>query len=321
MCPHIYKQLIYGNVDLSYQNNLPEKRNLKEVKLQGGNELYILENVAVSEAHDFFNGLNLENITAFEFARARIESDLSCKYGTFVAESYVHLLNGDMLVVAKKHSPFLKQTNAMPFCHKKGEELLIYAEHAFELITLAEKNVEKAIERGVLYVPRNNIKNVILPNDFGNYAVTRFLFGEFAKKTGLLLQSHGFTSVIHRTPSLDYIQQQSMPFCRPLWIHPVCKKSDMCAYPDIVSKTTMIGYKANKGKERRLRTSAVTNKDLLPDLEIPPDIYLDNSPKSHIDLDDSPKPPIVVEEYNPKYPRKKNKRRHQFDKGKYINWI
>lgn len=277
---------------MTEQNNLPA-----QIKLPGGRFLSVRNHKqGMQDADGFFKKNNLEYITSAELAKVRIQTgkkSVASSYGTFTGECYVSLLNGDLMIVSKKFNPILK--NIEDACsHNNGmSEYYIRSDYGFSLRNHSEKNPEKAIKSGVLYVPKQDIPRYIPTKHFKINIITRFLYEDLAEEYGRFLADCGIPSINHNVANFDYIisrdpktklRTHKSPFCRQLWTHDLSRKSDLVAFPDITEGTIMMGvYHCSSITQSPKEIEDVTSSTLeVPDSEE----YLGDEPKIRDDWKD-----------------------------------
>ncbi len=153
---------------------------------------------------------------------------------TWLAESYVYLPNGDVMIVSREHNPILNNVKKAKISDEKNvefyrdnkifssaqadeeerpigggaviisawknREFYIDDKTAAELRERAETDLEKAIKNGVLLLS-NSSRNKSFPTTaFGEEPETCFLFRKFAKEYGAFLKERGVTDYsIHGT--------------------------------------------------------------------------------------------------------------------------
>jgi len=164
-------------------------------------------------------------ITAEQLAAARIrlgkDHPISMS-GILVAENCNYLPNGDLLIASSDYNPILKHPKKVtPASHPKHRVFSLDTKILKELRERAEKNPEKAIKSGVLFVPKKAIKYEVPVFDLENYAITQFLFRKQAHPYWQFLSSNGTPSMplwLDYTAAV-YAKKQKKPFARPLCVH------------------------------------------------------------------------------------------------------
>ena len=160
-----------------------------------------------------------EITTTEELAMERIkkgEKDDISQCGSYVAEAFIYLKNGDILITDRKHNPILKNPAKATQAHEKGEEFSVSIEN---LKRIAQRDVKKAIISGVLLLKRDEIKNIPVDELHIN-KLSMFLLRDTARDYGKFLKDSKYkiNEVPIYTVDKNYTQKQDKPFARLLWL-------------------------------------------------------------------------------------------------------
>ena len=194
-------------------------------------EIFNTENDSIDNGIEELSRNGLQIINSEELAGARLSSDESDdinRESVFVAEGYIYMPNGDVLIASREHNPILKDIRKATEDENRG---LYFLDDRVveELRERAEKDPEKAMESGVLLVPEGDMKNEFELKSFGEYPTIYFLFRNYVHEYGKLLQGLRFhdrskkglriKGVIHHFVPIDGVKKNDKPFARALKIN------------------------------------------------------------------------------------------------------
>lgn len=138
--------------------------------------------------------------------------------GAWVSQGFVYPVGRDadnLLVVAPPYNPLLQHPEAATAEHSANREF--YVSEAFTALReRAAEDPHKALQSGVLLLPRKKVQGEIPPHTFGEHPLTLFLFEGQASAYGVFLQCAGITDVPLYVADPAYAKKQEQPFARAL---------------------------------------------------------------------------------------------------------
>lgn len=177
------------------------------------------------------NGLEL--ITARQLAEARMlygaYHPVTLK-GSWVAENFNYLSNGDILVASKAFNPLLQYPSfakQATDCHRQRKEFYLNDDIVSYLLEGA-KHKDK-----VLQLKRKDVPNKISTDAFSKEPVTTFLFGDKAEEYGQFLRADGIKSVPLYVVDKASAKELGKAFSRVLWDSILCIDSGLFGYCDL----------------------------------------------------------------------------------------
>lgn len=214
-----------GNLNDTFQVVLDEKESL-EACIQKG---------PFDRAHSALEQKSYELSTARELAEGRIafgpKSAIS-EREFVVAECFVYLPDGRILVVSRHDSPILMTPGRATDAHRGKEEFYLNDKWVDYLLKQAHEDPRKALETRVLLLHRKDIK-FMRTDSLGKYPLGYFLWGDLAEPYGNLVRSQGTKEVPVYTLPVK-ITKEMRPFARPLRISNLMDASRLnAAYLDL----------------------------------------------------------------------------------------
>ncbi len=128
----------------------------------------------------------LELVTARELAEIHLMRS-SCIYRfapSWIAESFVYIPNGDILVAAREQNPLLHFSQDATRCHSLECEFYLSDTLFKSLFERAQSDVDQALTTGVLLLRKETLPEKISFEKFGEEPLTRFLFRDLAADYG-----------------------------------------------------------------------------------------------------------------------------------------
>lgn len=162
------------------------------------------------------------------------ESDFS-KNGCWAGETFNY--KGNEIVIAPrvvgvgKYSPIFANPVGATNAHRNGQEFYFDDAVWKELRDMAEKDPEKAVEKGVPFLlSRKNLSSEIPVSAFGDDAETVYLFKDMARKYGEFLQSAGISSVPRYVLEKEHVtgsKHEGRAIARALWVGSLNYRSNL----------------------------------------------------------------------------------------------
>ena len=172
----------------------------------------------------------LEVMIAEQLAAARINAGPKHSVsvaGSWTGNDFVYWPDGFIAVTLPPYGPVLNNAGGAIKAHHSGKEFYPDKKFADELRQRAVRDPAAARDRGVLALPRSEVRSVVPVGELAQYSLTVFLFGDVASRYGSFLQENNIGSVPVFVIGADYAKRQDQNFGCALLVHDLSGRSGL----------------------------------------------------------------------------------------------